>query len=280
MNPFNASKYLILFFLLGCSSGSDSRLREAKSQHSDISGNFYGLNHALYAVESGCLEKKKEVLVFIHGSPGSWSDYEKYLTNDSLRTRYCLIAFDRPGFGNSLPDYSLSDPKLQAEYILDSLDQFGQSHNLESVKLVLVGHSYGGTIATHLALYKLNTKVTLVLIASPMDARLEELKWYNRLANYYIIRLILPRDLVHSNDEMLPLKSQLSALENEWKETNFKIILIHGKNDSLVPFENVHFVKEKAGKNLISSIEIEDENHFLPWTKKDLIISTLINLRE
>ena len=40
-------------------------------------------------------------LVFIHGSPGSWMNYAKYMWDSSLLGKYRMIGIDRPGFGYS-----------------------------------------------------------------------------------------------------------------------------------------------------------------------------------
>src|SRR4051812_3092391 len=40
-------------------------------------------------------------LLFIHGSPGSWTAFKPYLKDTALLKRYRLVAIDRPGFGYS-----------------------------------------------------------------------------------------------------------------------------------------------------------------------------------
>jgi len=41
------------------------------------------------------------VLVFVHGSPGSWNAFENYLKDSELLRRFYIISIDRPGFGYS-----------------------------------------------------------------------------------------------------------------------------------------------------------------------------------
>src|SRR6476659_2117474 len=55
--------------------------------------------HHLHYVYSG--GDTLPVLVFIHGSPGSWSAFENYLKDSELLKHFHMIAIDRPGFGYS-----------------------------------------------------------------------------------------------------------------------------------------------------------------------------------
>jgi hypothetical protein len=38
-------------------------------------------------------------LFFVHGSPDSWTRYEKFMQDKDLLTKYRMISIDRPGFG-------------------------------------------------------------------------------------------------------------------------------------------------------------------------------------
>src|SRR5882757_1467746 len=40
-------------------------------------------------------------LVFIHGSPGSWINFRKYMWDTELLRKFRIISIDRPGFGYS-----------------------------------------------------------------------------------------------------------------------------------------------------------------------------------
>ena len=114
-----------------------------------------------------------------------------------------------------------------------------------------------------------------IFISSPIDPQLEELKWYNKLVANSLIQWIIPLELIHSNNEMLTLKEQLISLVKVWKPTNHKFKIIHGTNDSLVPFDNIKYFKKHLGSYLLNSIEIQNENHFIPWTKMDIVLKTI-----
>lgn len=75
-------------------------------------------------------------VVFLHGLPGTAQDFDAVAAR--LPNRHTL-AFDRPGFGYSSGSYhALADQ-------LATIRQLIEAHGLRRV--VLVGHSYGGTLA-------------------------------------------------------------------------------------------------------------------------------------
>src|SRR3990172_5164141 len=88
----------------------------------------------------------QRTFVFIHGFGGQASQWIYQLQHFSLENR--VIALDLRGHGLSdKPSSGYDMPRIQAdlESALDKLKVKG--------KFVLVGHSYGGAIATEYALY-------------------------------------------------------------------------------------------------------------------------------
>jgi pimeloyl-ACP methyl ester carboxylesterase len=79
-------------------------------------------------------------VVLIHGLPGTAEDFNKVTP---LLTGHRTIAFDRPGFGYSGDGYLRFDRQIAT---LDSL-----LRALHVSRPILVGHSYGGTLALALA---------------------------------------------------------------------------------------------------------------------------------
>jgi hypothetical protein len=61
-----------------------------------------------------------DTIVFVHGSPGSWSAFSRFLMDEDLKKAGRLISVDRPGYGlsepktpeRSLHPYMLLDPLL------------------------------------------------------------------------------------------------------------------------------------------------------------------------
>ncbi|WP_210413677.1 alpha/beta fold hydrolase [Leptospira ilyithenensis] len=228
----------------------------------------------IFLVTSGCLPNKNKVLIFVHGSPGGWSDYIAYLKDKDLRSSFCILSLDRPGFGLSGKDSSIADLQLQAGLIRIAIERFLKEQFVSDrtkPTLILVGHSYGGPIAAKVAIDIPYRKDALFLLSAPMDSQLEEVRWYNRLATYFFVKIFLPKEIINSNDEMIPLKWQLTDWDGIWKFINFPVISIHGKKDFLVSFENVEYMRKKINPRRFESMELTDENHFIPWTQEKLI---------
>ncbi|AOP33419.1 hydrolase [Leptospira tipperaryensis] len=231
----------------------------------------------IYGVASGCGSENQNIIIFIHGSPGGWQNYSWYLGDKVLTSSFCILSIDRPGFGKSNAELSIPDVERQASILAKAILEFQKSISATGKgKIILVGHSYGGPIAARIASLR-DLKIDgLLLLAAPLSADAEEIQWYNRIADWGWVKSLLPSEINHSNAEMLPLKKQLLELESFWKNIRCKTIIIHGKKDSLVPYQNLEFFQTQLSNTLLKTISLEDENHFIPWTQKDLIRKTLL----
>ncbi|PJZ31689.1 alpha/beta fold hydrolase [Leptospira kmetyi] len=277
---------LVLFFLNGIScrvpedlkkkpEESLAQLKESGAEYRELFLETKGKR--IYAVASGCESKKENILIFIHGSPGGWQNYAWYLENKKLTDKFCILSLDRPGFGKSDPNEAVADVEKQSVLLSDAIQKFSNSiPKIENQRITLVGHSYGGPIAARIASIPENKIHTLVLLAAPLSSRAEELQWYNKIADWNWVKKLLPQEIRNSNDEMLPLKSQLFSLEPFWKNISCKTILIHGKEDSLVPFQNLDFFQNQLPKSQLLPIALDEENHFIPWTQKNLMEKVLL----
>lgn len=101
----------------------------------------------------------KDVL-FIHGTPGFIGDWKDLI--DSLSIEFRVTAFDRPGHGFSTADkynYHLEENAAIVEGLIQQLD-------LRSP--LIVGHSYGGSTAAHLAAHHRLDSCQYIIIDSPL----------------------------------------------------------------------------------------------------------------
>ena len=85
-----------------------------------------------------------DVVVFLHGMPGSRTAWDRQL--DALSGGYRCISWDMPGYGGSAP----IDPKRGFPVLLDALQDF-VTNRLNVSRVHLVGLSLGGMIAMHAA---------------------------------------------------------------------------------------------------------------------------------
>src|SRR6185369_12338362 len=131
--------------------------RLAKKAESDnpAAGRFLEVNGVrLHYVERG----SGTPLVLLHGNGSMIQDFESSGLIDLAARNYRVIVFDRPGFGHSdRPRSTVWTPAAQAELINSALQQLGVSH------AIVLGHSWGASVAVALALEYPNLVQGLVL---------------------------------------------------------------------------------------------------------------------
>ena len=220
-------------------------------------------------------DKTKPVLLFVHGSPGSWEGWTHFLKDPDLLAHFFIIAVDRPGFGGSgagNPERSL---RQQALMILDVL-QFAQN----SAQVILVGHSYGGPVVAQMAVLVPEKIKGVVFAASSVSPQLEDVRWYQHLGHAWPFRYLLSDDLSSCNEEIYVLEKELTKLAPGLKDFRPSVSIVHGDADPLVPVANVAYLHEKLP---VGSIKFErvlkGANHFLPWEHPQDIKDAILTLR-
>ena len=214
---------------------------------------------------------KKKLILFIHGSPGSWDAFSKYLEDSELQNEAVLVSVDRHGYGGSmrgLPELSIGN---HAGYIKPILDRY-------NLPTVVVGHSYGGPVALRLAMDYPERIMHVLLLAPSIDPDLEEVRWYQKFGNRKWIRFLLPGFIDVSNQEILPLRFELEKSAHLWRNIQSPITLIQGDNDSLVPPGNADYAAKMYPDKSKLKIIRGDMNHFLPWNQYELVKQEILKI--
>jgi pimeloyl-ACP methyl ester carboxylesterase len=169
-------------------------------------------HHLHYAI---CGSDTLPTLVFIHGSPGSWMNYMKFMWDSSMRKKYRIVAIDRPGFGYS--DFGEAmHLQQQCKMIMPVLEK------LKTEKpMYLVGHSMGGPIVVKLAAENTKLFSKIVIVAGALDVTQEKKETWRKVMNVKPFYWALPGAFGPSNTELLYLKNDLLGLQNDFS----KIIL-------------------------------------------------------
>jgi pimeloyl-ACP methyl ester carboxylesterase len=138
-------------------------------------------------------------VVLLHGAGANLKDME-LAVGKRLATRHRVILFDRPGFGFSARKRSGEDSPSEQAAILDELfDRLGLD------RAIVVGHSWGGTLALAFALDYPQRVAGLVLIAPPTHPHLRGFG-FNRLL------LATPLGWLFAHTLALPLGALLIEL--------------------------------------------------------------------
>jgi pimeloyl-ACP methyl ester carboxylesterase len=143
-------------------------------------------------------------VVLIHGLPGTAEDFEKVTP---LLAGHRTIAIDRPGFGYSGGGYVPFDRQLEVIHQLLA--------ELHVARPVLVGHSYGGTIALGYA--ERYPEAVRGLVLADAAAAGTHPNWYSRLQSHLlnVLRAPVIEQVAHATFFQLLLKSSAEQEEGE-----------------------------------------------------------------
>jgi len=214
--------------------------------------------------ESG--DPEKPLVMFVHGSPGSWSAFAHFLKDSALTSEFHLIAPDRPGFGYSNFGWAEPSLKKQSEFLYQVLKRYPDK------KAILVGHSLGGPVIAQMAMDYPQSVRALLFVAPSIDPALEPDEWFRPLLRNFVIRTFTPISLAVSNDEIIFLEEELETMTDGWKELKQPIYMLQGDEDTLVPMQNAYYPGKFMPDSLIHIELLKGVNHFIPWSHPQEIV--------
>jgi len=219
---------------------------------------------------TGNLNNQK--VLFIHGSPGYWFDFKNIITDSTLLEKFCLITFDRPGYGQtSVPPQA--ELYNQAEIANVVMEHF--SRNKE--KFIVLGHSYGGAVLEQTILNHSDNILHAIYVAPCLSPKYQQAKWYNLLISGGLPNKIMPHELRTSNLEMMALSDCLQHNEDKLSKIKVPTTYIQGKKDILVPYQTLDYYKLHH-QNIDFKL-MDDLNHFVPWSNPEIIIQSINKLK-
>ena len=220
-------------------------------------------------------------IVLLHGTSASLHTWQGWA--DALKGERRVIRFDLPGFGLTGPapdgNYTMD---AYVRFVLAMLDRLGVQH------AVLVGNSFGGSVAWATALAHPSRVARLVLVDSagyptnphsvPIGFRIARLPVLNRIAEVALPRSVIEssvRNVYGDPDKVTPELVDLyfditvregnrRALAQRWKqapsgamaerirEIQVPTLILCGARDRLVPPEDgARFQRDIAGSRLV-----------------------------
>jgi dipeptidyl aminopeptidase/acylaminoacyl peptidase len=218
-------------------------------------------SHIHYAISG---KEDLPTLVFIHGSPGSWMNYMKFMWDERLNKKFRIVSIDRPGFGYS--DFGKAKHlQEQTDLLLPVLQSIKKSS-----RMILCGHSLGGPLIVNLAADAPTLFSKIIIVAGALDVKQEKPEKWRYFMNKELMMHFMPGAFAPSNTELLYLKEDLIPLQEKFNQVICDVQFIHGDKDSWVPIQNVGYGIEKmihAKSN--ESDTIFGGIHQLPWFSKD-----------
>jgi len=163
-------------------------------------------------------------IVVVTGTP-SWSEFWAPVLAKVSPAREMIVA-DRPGFAQSEPVRAVTDVAAQADALAAMLE------GPPGQKVVLVGQSYGGPIATLMAARHPDKVKALVLMSAYYGDRGPTIRRLDALGS--MLRPALPRDMQNALAEIKGQARQLPSVRAALKEIEAPIVVLHGDRDDFI----------------------------------------------
>lgn len=239
---------------------------------------------------------KGEPIIFIHGSGPGVSAYANWrLAMPKLAKNFRVIAPDMAGFGyTDRPENMVYNMNIWVKQIIDLMDAL----NIE--KTNLVGNSFGGALALSLAIKYPNRFKKIVLMGAMgvefeltdgldqawgytpsienMKALLDTFAYSRELVTDDLAKLRYEASIRPGFQESFssmfpaPRQSSVSAMasdENDISNIKNEVLIIHGRDDKVIPFENsikLHHLLENSQLHSFSKCghwsQIEHKDRF------------------
>ena len=226
---------------------------------------------------------KTAVALWIHGTPGGWADIRGLLLDTAFTAEVRLVAVDRPGWGLSTPPAANSSSAPRWGNFNDHsvaftplLKQLRAAH--PDVPLIVAGHSWGGSFAPTLAADHPDLVDGLLLLASSLEPALGQPRWYNRVANTWLMQKLLPESLLNANREIYALHEQLSLQRPRLSQLKMPVLFVQGLDDKLVSTDNADFAARAFDPATTGVVQLPDQGHLLQFERPPLIGRCIIAL--
>ena len=212
-------------------------------------------------------------IIFIHGTPGSWTAFREYLKDPALLANYRLVSVDRPGFGES--DYGYAYHLEEQSILLRPL----VDHLSNGKPIYLAGHSLGGPLVVKMAADDPGAYAGIMLISASVDPALEPAESWRRWFAGPPLQSLLPGAFKQSSTELFYFKKDIYPLAADFARITCRVSIVHGDADRWVPVGNAAYARSKlVNARSIHTVIIPGGNHFIPGTHQADITKELIAL--
>ena len=223
----------------------------------------------------------KAVAIWVHGTPGNWTDSAYLYRNKDFISQVKLIMLDRPGWGES---QYLKQPRLVTSFaeisslVKPLLTKLKAEH--PDVPLILLGHSWGGSVVPTIAFEHPNQVDGVIMLAAGLDPDLTKPRWYNRFASTYFGQAIIGNGLRLANDEIYALRAELLKQHDRWAEIKQPMIVAQGKIDKLVSPKNADYAEAVLPKENSYILRLNQQGHLLHFERMDLVARCVTAMAE
>lgn len=218
------------------------------------------------------------LLVFVHGTPGSWTIFSPQLESEALLKHAQLIAIDRPGWGKSTRSKIVKGDVLtvQSQLIGPALKKL--KSELKATSLILVGHSLGASLVPRIAMDFPELADAVVSIAGDLTDQYSATHWYNGVATWGLVRWMLPNEMQRANSEVLSIGPSLKAMKPLWKKLSVPFLVIQGQKDSLVDPKHANFAESLQTESSVRVERFKNGGHLVHVTDAGEVNRLIVEL--
>ncbi len=249
-------------------------------------------------------------ILCLHGLNGFLQDWTETPIMAALAQDHEIVAIDRPGYGwSTRPRAKLSDPRVQADWLVDVMDALGWDE-----PALVVGHSWGGALAMTLTVRHPERVRGLVLLGPYLYPLTEPDDWFHNLPRLPFlrsvighaflapaIRLLGPRYISASFgpepippgyhemwldisaqpdhfdttlEEVRTIDPALHEVSRRYQEVDVPITVITGDSDESVdPRLNARRLAQEH--DLAELVWLEEVGHMVPWLHGQLVLDAV-----
>ena len=110
--------------------------------------------------------------------------------------------------------------------------------------VIVVGGSYGASVACRIAMDYPELVDGLVLTGPALGPGMEKYFWFTPVIEHWSIRWFMPRIFRSANTEKVHHKKELEKMLPYWKNITVPVVYIQGMDDNIVDTSNAGFAKE------------------------------------
>jgi pimeloyl-ACP methyl ester carboxylesterase len=231
-------------------------------------------DHRLFYAAAG--DAQKPTLMIMHGTPGNWHQYARYMLNEQLQDQFYIVVIDRPGWGSSTlandeNNKNIATFEEQATIVAALADKLKTENNRQPV--ILMGHSLGASIAPRVAIDYPQSIDGLLLLAGTLDPALSNPRWFNYVAGVPGAYWLLSSKMTKANKEIFALKSNIQRLDQDWDKLQAYTTVVQGMRDKLVYPANIDFAEKRLNPARAEMIRLPNEGHLFPMTLRNDVVA-------
>ncbi|GAB3892928.1 hypothetical protein GCM10028803_06440 [Larkinella knui] len=213
------------------------------------------------------------VVLFVHGAPSSSAFFTKFFKDTTLINHAHLVAVDRPGYGYS--DFGRVETSIvkQARLLQPLMNRYRKAPFI-----MLVGSSYGGSVAARLAMNNPDLVDQVVFVSSALGPGLERTYPISYFIDKPPLRWLIPRLLLLANDEKLAHREALTEILPDWSKIKAGVTFLHGQRDDLVYPTNVAFGRTHLINAKSKEFLLPENRHDIVFKKREYVAQIISNI--